>query len=372
MKIGIIVEPYEEKNASGIAQCILKQAEGLLKLDNENEYIIYTSTPFKKERLLNNAKNILLPRSFMGKNFWFIKNSILNKNLIPDILVFNMPLLPLILPRRILAIPIFYELIYEAPINLSFRDKILFAIQRFSTAIAIKRAIHIITPSYATRSDVLNNYKIEENKISVSYLGFQSFEAYTDSSLLSNLQRPYFLFVGKIKFKKNIHNIVRGFVKFKNKHKTQHKLYFAGVYGGKYFNDIKKYIIEEGFSNDVIFGGYVSNDDVYRLYKNTDALVFSTLKEGFGMPVIEAMDMFVPVITSNQPPLNEVAGGAALLVDPENTDDIADAMFKISTDRSLRKELIEKGEKNSKLFSWEKHIKELFNIVKLVSRGLNK
>jgi len=181
------------------------------------------------------------------------------------------------------------------------------------------------------------------------------------------LGQPYFLFIGKIKFKKNIHNIVRGFVEFKSKYKTDHKLYLAGVYSGEYYEDIKKYVTEEGFGDDVIFGGFVSNDDVYRLYKNTDALVFCTLKEGFGMPVIEAMDLGIPVITSNQPPLDEVAGGAALLVDPENTDEIANAMFKVATDKNLRESLIGKGKEHAKLFSWEKHVKEIYNIVRSIS-----
>ena len=77
MKIGIIVEPYEEQNTSGISYSILSQTRGLLELDHENEYIIYTSKSFKKERLTENARNILIPKSFLGKNLWFLKNSFL-------------------------------------------------------------------------------------------------------------------------------------------------------------------------------------------------------------------------------------------------------------------------------------------------------
>jgi len=364
MKVGIIVEPYEERNASGIAQCILKQAEGLLELDKEHEYIVYTSTPFKKERLPSGARNVILPRSFLGKNIWFIKNSIFNKSLVSDVLIFNMPLLPLVLPKRIKAIPIFYELVYESPGGINLKNRILMALQKSMIATALSRAVHVLTPSEATRRDVLGKYKIEESKISVSYPGYQDFDTYTDSSPVEGLNSPYFLFIGKIKFKKNTHNIVRGFVQFKNKYRTSHKLYLAGVYGGEYYEGIKKYIAEEGLDAEVIFGGFVSNDEVYRLYKNAEALVFCTLKEGFGMPVIEAMDLGIPVITSDQPPLNEVAGGAALLVDPENVDEIAGAMFKISNDSALRSSLIEKGREHARNFSWEKHIQEIYNTVK--------
>src|SRR3989338_2694543 len=123
MKIGIIVEPYEEKNASGIALCILNQTKHFLMFDKDNEYLIYTSSPFKKERLSANAKNILIPRSFFGKNLWFLKNAYFNKILIPDILIFNMPLLPLILPERVKTVPIFYEVVSE--FGSGAREKIL-------------------------------------------------------------------------------------------------------------------------------------------------------------------------------------------------------------------------------------------------------
>lgn len=366
MKIGIIVEPYEEDNASGIAQCILKQAVGLLEMDKKNEYIIYTTARFKKDHLINNSKNILVPRSFLGKNLWFIKNTIFNREIIPDVLIFNMPLLPLVLPRSIKTIPIFYELIYSAPDYASIKSKIINIIQRILVSFALKNAIHILTPSDATRNDILSNYKLDRDKVSTSYPGYQTFAADMGMTCTMAPDQPYFLFIGKIKFKKNIHNIVDAFIKFKNKYKTSHKLYLVGVYGGLYYKNIKKLIEARGLIDQVLFLGFVSNEDVYNLYKNTDALIFCTLKEGFGMPVIEAMATGVPVITSRRPPLDEVSGGAALLVDPENTDEIAEAMFKISDDKELRARMIKYGVRRSSFFSWDKHIQEIFNIIKSI------
>jgi len=362
MKIGIIVEPYEERNASGIALCILNQAEGLMKLDVDNDYIIYTSKPFKKERLSGNAKNVLIPQSFLGKNFWFIKNYIFNKKLIPDILVFNMPILPLVLPQKIKTVPVFYELVYEAPNAFNIKGEIAMAIQKFFVSPALRRAVRIITPSNATKNDILNNYNVDGAKIDNIYLGFQSLKRFDDPRNNDAPSYPYFLFVGKIKFKKNIHNIIDGFIRFK-KNDTLHKLYLAGDYGGDYYEELQNRVREAGVEDDVIFGGYKHNDEMYSLYKNASALVFCTLKEGFGMPVIEAMNLGVPVITSNMPPLNEVAGGAAILVDPKNTEEIAGAMGDVVSNDSLRKDLIEKGVEHAKNFSWEKHNDTFFEVI---------
>lgn len=364
MKIGIIIEPYEEQNTSGISYCILSQTKGLLELDNKNEYIIYTSKPFRRERLTENARNILVPKSFLRKNLWFLKSYFFNRSLIPDILIFNMPLLPLVLPKRIKTMPIFLELVYKARRGVSLKSKIAMIIQKTFIVTSLKRARFIITPSNATRNDLLNNYNVNEDKVKNIYIGFHAFEGFGNESRL--IHGPYFLFVGRIKFKKNAHNMLEGFILFKNKYKTNHKFYFAGLSDGKYREGLEKRAREVGIEKDIIFGGFVPDNDMHRLYKNTDALVFCTLKEGFGMPVIEAMSLGALVITSDRPPLNEISNNAAILVDPENPCDIAEAMNKAVMNKQLREELIKRGKENAKLFSWEKHAKELFNVIKSV------
>lgn len=372
MKIGIIIEPYEEKNASGIAHCILNQARGLMALDRGNQYIIYTSKPFKKERLTPNAQNVLIPSSFLGKNLWFVKQVLFAKSHAPDVLIFNMPLLPLVVPKGIATTPVFYELMYTAPKNLSFKRRILMAVQKFFIATSLKRAERIITPSNSTREDVIQYYGIPEKKVQTIYLGFQKLESSGDDAPLDNIDAPYFLFMGKVKFKKNVHNILEGFILFKKKHNTNHKLYLAGDYGGKYYDDLMRRITEEAMEKDVIFGGYKYGNDIYRLYKNTEALMFCTLQEGFGMPVIEAMDIGAPVITSDRPPLNEIGKDCSVLVDPEDAQDIANAMSRVVFEDGFRADLITKGRENAKKFSWEKHNKELLDILTTIQEHLNK
>ena len=140
----------------------------------------------------------------------------------------------------------------------------------------------------------------------------------------------------------------------------------AGDYGGEYYEKLHARIAEEKLQKEVIFLGYVVKEDLYTLYINAGALVFCTLQEGFGMPIVEAMDLGIPVITSNRAPMNEVGGDAALIVDPESPQEIAIAMHTVTFNKQERVKIIAKGKERAKLFSWDKHISELLGIIRSV------
>lgn len=369
MKIGIIIAPYEESNASGIAHCILNQTEGLLSIDSENEYILYTSKPIDPKRLIGNSRNVIIPSSFIGKNLWFVFNFVLRrKKNLPEVLIFNMPLLPMVLPRAIKTIPVYYELdaYTQGKIALSVRALIM-KINDSLKGIAAKRAFHIVTPSDGPRKDIIEYFHLDPNKITRIYLGFQDLRIYAGKDSKFSNYKDHFLFVGKVKYKKNIHNILEGFILFRKKYiSSTNKLVLAGDYGGEYYEKLKTRIEEEGLQGDVVFLGYTVKEDLYTLYVNAGALVFCTLQEGFGMPIIEAMDLGVPVITSNRAPMDEVGGDAAFIVDPESPQEIADAMDMTVNNKQERDEAIQKGVKRAELFSWKKHNSELSGIISSV------
>jgi len=118
----------------------------------------------------------------------------------------------------------------------------------------------------------------------------------------------------------------------------------------------------------VVFTGYVSQEKLPCLYRNADLFVFPSLYEGFGLPVLEAMACGTPVITSNTSSLPEVAGDAAVLVDPYSVEDIADAMERVLTDPDLRTELSRKGKERAKQFTWEKCARETLKVYEEVYR----
>ena len=243
--------------------------------------------------------------------------------------------------------------------------------------ICLRRATKIVTISHATEEDIITYYKIPKEKITVIYVGFQNLIPYKDTApRIDTKMIPYFFFTGRVKPRKNVHTIVSAFIRFKKRTHADCKLVIAGKTGGEYhqsmvkelmdgqavdhvYNEyvseqLKKDITKNESQNEVFFIGYVSTEFLCSYYLHALAFVFPSLNEGFGMPVVEAMSLGTPVITSSISSLPEAAGDAGLLIDPYDTEALSHAMEKIFYDSDLRTVLIEKGYAQAKKFSWEK------------------
>lgn len=368
MKIGIIIEPYEEENTSGIGYVVLKQTEGLLRLDKENQYVLFSHQLIQQKRLLGKASNVIIPKSFPGKFIWFFLASHFRKGYFVDTLLFHMPLLPLVVSSSVRTVPVYHEpLFWHNDVRgINLKHTLVTFLQKLCERRSLQRASCIITPSKATRQYIVDNLNVDSHKVKVIYNGFQGFDKFHNSH--SKIKyREHFLFVGRVKYKKNLHNILEGFILFRKKNPTAiNKLVITGLHGGVYYNQLHKRIIEEGLSNEVIFTGFVSDAELYNLYKYSTGLVFCSLAEGFGIPIIEAMNLGIPVITSNRAPMNEIAGGAALIVNPEKPNEIMKAMDDIVFNQAKRETHIKMGLERAKDFSWGKHIQALFSIIKSV------
>jgi glycosyltransferase involved in cell wall biosynthesis len=151
-------------------------------------------------------------------------------------------------------------------------------------------------------------------------------------------------------------------LKFSETHQD-YSLIIAGKIGGEYAEEMQKLAETLGIAPRVRFLGYVTDGELAYLYSRAVALAFPSLVEGFGMPVLEAMERGLPVITSNAGALAEVAGGAAVLVDPYNPSDIARAMNLLVENPAVRQEYIEKGRRRAREFSWEKNSREFVELI---------
>lgn len=355
MKIGFIAEPYEETGASGMGHLISELVKHLPDAGKQHSFTIYSSRPLHVGMVSIPIRNVIVPRSLLGKLWWFIRT----KEDI-DFLLFVTPLLPLILPRRIKTIPICPELgsqkITPGPLS----DKMIALIRdHVLMPICLLRASKIITISEATKEDVVKYYRIPEEKITVIYVGFQDLSMYAGKApAVDAKMKPYFFFTGRVKPRKNVHAIVAAFISFKMRTLTDCKLVIAGHSSGDYLRSMREDLVKHGLQDDVFFVGYVPTEFLCSYYQQALAFVFPSLNEGFGMPVVEAMNLGVPVITSNISSLPEAAGDAALLVNPHNTEDISRAMEQIYSDSKLRTYLVEKGYVQAKKFSWEKMARE--------------
>lgn len=231
---------------------------------------------------------------------------------------------------------------------------------RFTTKHALKRAKKIIVPSKSTADDLAKFYKVNPDKIFVVYHGGIDDESKDDAR--EQLEFPYFLYVGRLELKKNILGILKAFDLFKGMHKSAHKLVLVGSFGfgGE---KIKEAIAKHRYKNDIVLTGWVDEKKKNYLLANADIFLFPSMYEGFGLPILEAQSVGLPLITSCISSMPEVAGKGAILVSPHNSKEIAGAMIRIITDENLRNDLIEKGRENLKRFSWKDCAKKTLEII---------
>ncbi|MCJ8281218.1 MAG: glycosyltransferase family 4 protein [Rivularia sp. ALOHA_DT_140] len=216
----------------------------------------------------------------------------------------------------------------------------------------LHKAEHIICNSEATARDINQFYQVCENKITPLHLAHdnQNFRLLTSIKKYEN--EPYFLYLGRQDPYKNLQRLISAFAALPvNK---EYQLWFAGPEDKRYTPLLKAQIQELGISEQVKFLNYVPYSELPKIISQALALVFPSLWEGFGFPVLEAMACGTPVITSNISSLPEVAGDAAILINPYDIGQLTEAMELIATDGQLRNSLSELGIERAKQFSWEK------------------
>ncbi len=232
----------------------------------------------------------------------------------------------------------------------------------------IKRASHIIAASQNTRNDLIKYLKIPEERISVVYHGVDHniFKPYN----IKLLDKPYILYVGSERPRKNLGRLFEAFAKLKGEF-LELKLVKIGNPGrsGKYREDTINKLDSLRITRDVIFVNYASELTLAYYYSSAALLAYPSLYEGFGLPPLEAMACGCPVVTSNTSSLPEVIGEAGIMVDPYDTDSLAKAMRQVLTDSKLRDDMVRKGLEQAKKFSWEKAAIETQEVYNKIASG---
>jgi glycosyltransferase involved in cell wall biosynthesis len=225
----------------------------------------------------------------------------------------------------------------------------------------IYSADHIICISNNTKKDLINFYKVEEPKITVIYLGYETSKEITMIENI-NIIRPFFLYVGSRGRYKNFLKFLEAFSLSKLL-KNNLDIYCFG--GGDFTT--KELDIIKSLEIDLSQVKYFHGDDkkLNYLYLKAHAFVFPSLYEGFGLPLLEAMNMGCPVVCSNTSSFPEVVNDAALLFDPESKEDIKVKLEEIFANVNLKKKLIEKGYNNLQRFSWKKCAEETLSVYKI-------
>lgn len=222
---------------------------------------------------------------------------------------------------------------------------------------SIAKSRHIFAISESTKSDIIKNYKVDQSKITVTYMGYNQKlfkpQSKSDIDLVKTkykIEGDYIIFVGTLQPRKNIERLIEAFVGLQSE---TLKLVIVGRKGWMY-NQIFEKVKDLNIENKVIFTDFVPELDLPSLISGAKAYVLPSLWEGFGIPVIETQACGTPVVVSNTSSLPEIVGDSGVLVDPASTKSIKEGIEKILKNPTFASELSEKGLKNAQRFSWSK------------------
>lgn len=229
----------------------------------------------------------------------------------------------------------------------------------------------VITSSESSKTEIIEYLKVEPRRVYVTPLASRYYPNYLSNELIGELEnlvcydfsQPYILFVSTIEPRKNINAVISAFEFLKQKYKIDHQLILIGQKGWHYQPILSK-IENSPWKAHIHHLDYLADELVALFYSKADVFVYPSHYEGFGLPVLEAMTLGAPVVTSNTSSLPEVAGDAAILIDPNEPTDLAEAILRVISDSQLRCELIHKGKERAKLYSWERTAKETLKAYK--------
>jgi len=368
MKIGIITD-YLDFQVTGIGNYINNLVMGILAVDKKNEY---TLIHIKKQDRphYSNVKDIVVPLPM------FPPRAIIRKNvLIPKVLknegldlvheplqitpfLFQLPM------KRVITIHDVNCII--RPMDYSIWEQWYYSWVLKNT---VKTADMIITISENSKRDIVKALNVPEDKIRVIYHGLdKNFKPITDLddiSLKYGINYPFILYVGRLEPRKNIPTLIKSFYRLK-KRGVKHKLLMVIQMGSDYQKVVAS-IKDLCLENEVRLIEGVPKEDMAGVYNLADLLVFPSVYEGFGFPPLEAMGCGTPVVTSNSSSLPEIIGDAGIMVDPYDSDALTNAIYEVLVNKELKDDLIRKGLKRTKQFSWEKATKETIEVYEKVA-----
>lgn len=352
MRIGIDARFYGPR-MTGIGIYAQELIKNLLKIDKENQYVVflrkkdYDNFPIEQKNVEKVTAEI---PHYSFQEQLFLSSYLKKQNLdLVHFVNFNRP----IYYRKPYTVMIHdLTLFYYPPVKNPIIKK-MFSLVMNST---VKNASRIIVPSQWGKKDLINFLKVPEEKIEVVYEGFSSgFDPEKDQNKIREIKnkyrikKDYLLYMGQQQPHKNLERLVEALDILIKKQSVQ--LVIAGK-PNRNFHKPEEKVKKLGLEKEVIFTGFVPEDDVAALYSGARAFVFPSLYEGFGIPPLEAMSCSVPVVSSSASCMPEILGDAAHYFDPKNPKNIAQAVLDVLSDSQIRQSLIKKGLKQIKKYNW--------------------
>lgn len=381
MRVGIdcrtILNP-DGGEVAGVGHYTYYLVKNLLKIDRQTEYVLFFDYRMKREGTQeyqqDKVKIRYFPFSSYRKFLPFAYSHMLTAAaLLKERLdLFHSPAttMPLTYPKSVVA-TVHDLAIYTNP---DWFPSQVFA-RRFLLPQTLKRAKRLIAVSHSTKRDLHNLFNVSSRKITVVHEGVATEkldlkDKNVDVRRKFGLPEQYLLYVGTLEARKNLPTLVEAYADLRQTKPgliANLPLVLAGAVGYKGEDVIEK-IRGMGLTKDVRYVGYVTHNEKINLLSRATLFVFPSLYEGFGLSILEAMNLGCPVVTSNVASMPEIASDAAVLVDPSNVRAIAAGIERVLADTKLRSALRQQGLRRAKEFSWQATARETLGVYKTVLR----
>ncbi|TES97094.1 glycosyltransferase family 1 protein [Patescibacteria group bacterium] len=361
---------YTEKR-TGVEEYIYNLARTFPKIDKKTQFVFFYNHPqnlfYLKE--LGEPKNVTLVNLKKNNRLFNFSTKLLGKPKISDFLPFkpDVVLIPsyrlLALGKGIKRVIVFHDLSFEH-FPRFFSLKIRLWHKYIDLKKQARKSSHLIAVSQSTKNDLVNLYNTVPKKISVVYHGVNLPEIndFELKKIKEKLPEKFIFTLSTLEPRKNLKTLIKAFKLLKKEVDLPHKLVVAGKKGWLRKKDLAL-LNHPG----IIWLDHISPKEKTALYKLADIFVLPTYYEGFGLPVLEAMSLGTPVITTNLSSLPEVTKDSALLINPHNLEELKNALKSLLESKNLRSIFKQKGLKRSKEFNWEKCAKETLKVLKKIA-----
>ena len=378
MRIGIEAQRIFRKNKHGMDYVVLEEIRELQKIDTRNEYFVFVAPG--EDKCLEDSKNVHIME--IGGDFYPLWEQVTllkaANELNLDMLHCTSNTAPI--RCKIPLILTLHDIIFLEPrdkTNKSFYQNMGWFYRRLVVPRILKKCKRIITVSNFERNNILSKLDIPQERITMIYNGYnqwfrpvedayQVYKKYIDSS-------GYFFFLGNTDPKKNTERTLIAYSKYLEKSDVKRKLLMADL-DKTYLNSIIERNHIENILHRIVMPGYIVNKDLPYIYNKAFAFLYTSLRESFGIPLLEAMACGTPVITSNTSSMPEIGGSDAILINPEDPDEIAEKMLQLERDEAFYQQQKEMGPKRAQYFSWQQTAEQLLNLYETVYKrnGLSK
>ena len=370
MRIGIEAQRIFRKNKHGMDYVVLQEIKELQQFDTHNEYFVFVAPG--EDRCLEDSKNVHIIE--IGGNIYPIWEQITLPKAVSELKLDLLHCTSNTAPIRC-SVPLvltLHDIIFMEPrdkSNKSLYQNMGWLYRRLVVPRILKKCKYIITVSDFERNNIITRLGIPSERMVMIYNGYNEwFKPLKDLDMKYRkyIKEPgYFFFLGNTDPKKNTERTLIAYSKYLELSKVKRKLLMADL-DKSYLDDIiVKNHIENIYPN-IQMPGYIVNSDLPYIYNNAFAFLYTSLRESFGIPLLEAMACGTPVITSNTSSMPEIGGRNAILINPESPGEIAQMMIKLEKDRDFYDQQKELGIKRAKLFSWRQTAEQLLEVYERV------